>query len=150
MQYQLQMVDRTATKKKVESILEQYRIYLLQVSLNKLPSITAKYTLVPATTNLVTSSTEKAAIANVDYEMERNRFIAQVIEAVNRLPVEERRLIILRYFGEEEWFDYQVYNEMNMSERHYYRLKARAFSKLAFALNIEVYQECEMSGQRKM
>ncbi|MFC4411899.1 ArpU family phage packaging/lysis transcriptional regulator [Chungangia koreensis] len=141
MECQVQTINRTATKKKVESILEQYRIYLLQVSLNKLPSITAKYTLVPASSNLVTSSTEKAAIANVDYEIERNRFIEQVIGAVNRLPAEERRLMILRYFGEEEWFDYQVYNEMNMSERHYYRLKARAFSKFAIALNVEVYQE---------
>ena len=141
MQLQLPSIDRTATKKKVESILEQYRIYLLQVSINKLPSITAKYTLVPASSNQITSSTENAAIANVDYEIERNRFIDMVIRAVNRLSNEERRLIILRYFGEDERFDYIVYNEMNMSERHYYRLKANALNKLAFALQVEVYQK---------
>lgn len=141
MQLQLEQINRTATKRKVEAILEKYRIYLLQVSLDKLPSITAKYTLVTASTNVVNSSTEKAAIANVDYEIERNRFIEMVIRAVNRLSDEERRLIILRYFGEDERFDYQVYNEMNMSERHYYRLKAKAFYKLAFAMNVEVYEE---------
>lgn len=140
MKLQLQSIDRNATKKKVESILEQYRIYLLQVSINKLPSITAKYTLVPASSNIVRSSTEKAAIANVDYEIERSRFIERVVDAVNRLPKEERQLIILRYFGEEEWFDYQVYTELNISERHYYRLKANALYKLAFALNVESYK----------
>ena len=142
MQLQLQSIDRTATKKKVESILRQYRIYLLQVSINKLPSITAKYTLVPAsTTNVTTSSTEKAAIANVVYEMERNRFLEWVIQAVNRLSDDERRLIILRYFGKDEAFDYQVYNDLNISERHYYRLKANVLCKLAMALNVEVYEE---------
>ena len=143
MQLQLQAIDHKATKRKVEAILRQYRIYLLQVSLDKLPSITAKYMLVPSASNQVKSSTEKAAIANVDYEMERNRFIDLVVGAVNRLSNEERRLVILRYFGEEEWFDYQVYNELNISERHYYRLKANALNKLAFALKVEVYQEKE-------
>jgi len=141
MELQLQTIDRTATRRKVEMILRQYRMYLLQVSLDKLPSITAKYTLVPSGSNLPTSTTEKAAIANVDYEMERNRFIEMVIQGVNRLSDEERRLIILRYMGEEEWFDYQVYCELNLSERHYYRLKANALKKLAIAMQVEVYEE---------
>lgn len=146
MQLQLQAIDHKATKRKVEAILRQYRIYLLQVSLDKLPSITAKYMLVPSASNQVKSSTEKAAIANVDYEIERNRFIEMVIWGVNRLSDEERRLIILRYLGEDEWFDYQVYNELNISERHYYRLKANALNKLAFAMGVEVYTEKKTSG----
>jgi hypothetical protein len=34
----------------------------------------------------------------------------------------------------EEMYDYELYNEMEMSESKYYRLKARAFYKLAFTL----------------
>jgi ArpU family phage transcriptional regulator len=37
-------------------------------------------------------------------------------------------------------FDYEIYNEIGMSERRYYRLKARIFYKLAFILKIEEYK----------
>jgi len=37
-------------------------------------------------------------------------------------------------------YDYELYNEMGMSESKYYRLKARTFYKLAFILRIEVYK----------
>ena len=36
---------------------------------------------------------------------------------------------------------YELYNEMGMSESKYYRIKSRAFYKLAFALRIEVYKQ---------
>lgn len=146
LQFDLPEIDREATKKVVESTLEKYRLYSLQLSLDKLPSVTAKYTLVPPSPSLPSSSTETAAIANVDYERERAKFIELVLRAVNRLSNQERKLIILRYLGEDEEFDYQVYAQLNISERQYYRLKARVFYKLAFALRIEVYKEREVSA----
>lgn len=144
--FDLPEIDREATKKVVESTLEKYRLYSLQLSLDKLPSVTAKYTLVPPSPSLPSSSTETAALANVDYERERSKFIEVMLRAVNRLSNEERKLIILRYLEETEEFDYQVYAKLNISERQYYRLKARAFYKLAFALKIEVYKEKEVSA----
>lgn len=146
LQFDLPEIDREATKKVVESTLEKYRLYSLQLSLDKLPSVTAKYTLVPPSPSLPSSSTETAALANVDYERERAKFIELVLRAVNRLSNQERKLIILRYLGEDEEFDYQVYAQLNISERQYYRLKARVFYKLAFALRIEVYKEREVSA----
>lgn len=146
LQFDLPEIDREATKKVVESTLEKYRLYSLQLSLDKLPSVTAKYTLVPPSPSLPSSSTETAALANVDYERERAKFIELVLRAVNRLSNQERKLIILRYLGEDEEFDYQVYAQLNISERQYYRLKARVFYKLAFALRIEVYTEREVSA----
>ena len=116
-------------------------MYSLQVSLDRLPSITAKYTLMPRASGTNSSSTEDAAIANVDYEKERLRFMEWVTRAVNRLSYDERSIIITRYMGDDEWFDYEVYQELNMSERKYYRVKPRAFYKLAFALKVEVYKE---------
>lgn len=146
LQFDLPEIDREATKKVVESTLEKYRLYSLQLSLDKLPSVTAKYTLVPPSPSLPNSSTETAALANVDYERERAKFIELVLRAVNRLSNQERKLIILRYLGEDEEFDYQVYAQLNISERQYYRLKSRVFYKLAFALRIEVYKEREVSA----
>lgn len=140
-QFILPEIDRKVTRESVESLLETYRIYLLQTSLDRLPSITAAYSLVLNSGSLPGSSTESAAIANVDYETERNRFIERIVRAVNRLPREERSIIVQRYLGQDEIYDYQTYAELNMSERNYFRLKSRAFYKLAFALKVEVYKE---------
>lgn len=141
LEFMLPEIDRVATKKAVEAALEKYRIYLLTLRLDQLPKVTQGYSLVLAVTNQFHSSTEKIAIRNVDYEWEREEYIRRVINAVNRLSKWERAIIIQRYMSEEDVYDYEVYHELGMSERKYYRLKSRAFYKLAFALKIEVYKK---------
>lgn len=141
LQFNLPEIDREQTKVAVEKALGTYRLYSLQVSLDRLPSITASYSLAPASSNLPSSSTEQAAIANVDYEQKRIKYINWIASAVNRLSKTERIMIYKRYIQENELFDYQIFAELNMSERNYYRLKSRLFYKLAFALKIEVYKE---------
>jgi len=145
LEFNLPAIDRDETKRAVESILERYRLYALQVSLDRLPAITAKYSLMPFSNSLPGSSTESAAIANVDYEQERGKFIEWVARAVNRLTYVERSVIVMRYLSDEELYDYEVYSELNMSERKYYRIKSRIFYKLAFALKVEVYEEVAIS-----
>jgi len=44
----------------------------------------------------------------------------------------------------DEPYDYEVYNEMGISESKFYRIREKAFYKLAFALRIEVYKEEHM------
>lgn len=141
LEFNLPAIDRDETKKAVESILERYQMYSLQVNLDRLPAITAKYTLMPFSNSLPSSSTESAAIANVDYEQERTRYIEWVVRAVNRLTYVERSIVITRYLSDDAPFHYEAYTELNMSERNYFRLKARALYKLAFALKVEVYEE---------
>jgi ArpU family phage transcriptional regulator len=63
--------------------------------------------------------------------------------AVNRLGYKERAILIRRYMTEDSMFDYEVYCELNMSERTYHRYKSKAFYRLAFALKLEVYEEGE-------
>jgi ArpU family phage transcriptional regulator len=133
-------IDREKTKDEVEKTLEQYRIFLLSIPEGKVPKITASYSLQPpAITNEFHSSTESAAIEKVDYEREREKYIEWVRRGVNRLKFKEREIIVKRYFDDEEMYDYELYNKLGMSERKYYRLKARAFYSLALALKIEVY-----------
>lgn len=135
-------IDRKETKKAVEAALERYRVFLLTLRLDELPAVTQQYSLVPPTnTNKFHSSTEEVAIANADYDLKRKEYIQRIVEAVNRLDYWERAIIIQRYMRTEEVFDYAVYNELGMSHRNYYRLKSRAFYKLAFALEIEVYRK---------
>ncbi len=146
--FKLPEIDRERTKEAVEAALEKYRFYLLSVPDEKLPKVTATFSLVPPSfTNGFHSSTEDAAIFNVDKEREREDHIQNIIRGVNRLSKMEREIIYKRYLEVEETFDYEIYNEMGFSERRFYRLKARIFYKLAFILKIEVYKNEEHAIQ---
>ena len=138
----LRDVDGEKTKEAVETALEKYRMYMLTVPDEYLPRITQTYSLVPPSqTNAFHSSTESAAIRKVDFERERDEYMNRIVRAVNRLTKLQRELIVKRYMNIEEPRDYDVYNEMCISESKYYRERERAFYKLAFALRIEVYKE---------
>lgn len=138
----LSEIDREKTKESVEAALEKYRLYLLREPEENLPKVTATYSLVfPSANNQFFSSTEKAAIDNVDFERERKEYIERIRKAVNRLNYKEREVIIRRYLEDEEMFDYEIYNDVGLSESKYYKLRARAFYKLAIILGIEVYKK---------
>ncbi|MGM7682643.1 ArpU family phage packaging/lysis transcriptional regulator [Cytobacillus sp. Hm23] len=140
----LPKIDAGATKSRVEETFEQYRIFLLTVPERFTPKVTQSFSFVSSsTTNEFRSSTEDAALANIDYEIEKQKYLTKVQRAVNRLSYQERAVIIKRYMSEDDMCDYEVYNEVGMSERSYYRLKKRVFYKLALALRIEVYEEEE-------
>ena len=135
-------LDGKKTKEAVEAALEKYRMYMLTVPNEYLPRVTQTYSLVPpSNTNAFHSSTESAAIKKADFERERDEYMERIRRAVNRLTKLQRELIVKRYMSMEEPRDYDVYNEMCISESKYYRERERAFYKLAFALRIEVYKE---------
>ena len=50
--------------------------------------------------------------------------------AVNRLSQKERQILVMLYMQNEEMYDYEVYAEMRLSQRSYYRTKAKAFYRL--------------------
>lgn len=107
-----------------------------------LPKITGGFSIVPpAATNAFHSSIESTAIKRIEWEQKRNAYLERVQKAVNRLPYNERQIIIKRYMQQEPVFDYQVYNEIGMSERSYTRLKAKTFLDLAYALNEVVFKD---------
>lgn len=142
MTFKLPEINRDATKEKVEAELEKYKFCLLLDSSDLEPTVTSSFKLVPgAPNNQFHSSTEEVAIKRIDEEKERKDFISKIQKAVNRLGYQERSIIINRYLNEDDVYDYEVYNALGFSERKYYRIKARAFYKLAFILRIEIYQQ---------
>lgn len=145
--FKLPEINRKATQQAVEDALEMYRMYLLTVPEERLPKVTTTFTLVPPTfSNQFHSSTEDAAIHKVDFERERDEYIERIRKAVNRLAKREREAVIKKYFGEDELFDYEIYNELGMSEWYYHqKFKPRIFYKLAFILRIEVYKAKELN-----
>ncbi|WP_342365022.1 ArpU family phage packaging/lysis transcriptional regulator [Jeotgalibacillus proteolyticus] len=146
-QFILPEIDRANTRKAVEEALEKYRIASLSIQVDLLPQVTQKFSLIPASyTGLNHSSTENTALKNIEseyQEVQRNRYMDFIMRSVNRLSMAERQIIIKRYIQDEEMYDYEVYNDLGMSESKYYRLKSRAFYKLAFAMKIEVYGPTE-------
>ncbi|WP_232460813.1 ArpU family phage packaging/lysis transcriptional regulator [Bacillus halotolerans] len=135
-------MDEEATKLKAEKLLDQYRIYLLQVPDDFLPKVTPTYSIVPPSiTNEFHSSTEDAALKRLDWEIQRDKFLKRIQKAVNRLSQRERQIIFMLYMKPEEMYDYEVYAEIGMSQRSYYRVKAKALYRLAFALREEVYKK---------
>ncbi|MEC1406606.1 ArpU family phage packaging/lysis transcriptional regulator [Bacillus halotolerans] len=135
-------IDEEATKLKAGKLLDQYRLYLLQVPDDFLPKVTPTYSIVPPSiTNEFHSSTEDAALKRLDWEIQRDKFLKRIQKAVNRLSQRERQIIFMLYMKPEEMYDYEVYAEIGMSQRSYYRVKAKALYRLAFALREEVYKK---------
>ncbi|MFD2133322.1 ArpU family phage packaging/lysis transcriptional regulator [Pseudogracilibacillus auburnensis] len=135
-------IDQDATKKNVEEALEKYQVMLLMDPEEHEPKVTASFRLAPAApTNEFHSTTEDVALKKIDITEKRRNYINRIRKAVNRLNYQERTIIIKRYLNRDDVYDYEVYNELGFSERKYYRIKSRAFYKLAFALKIEVYKE---------
>lgn len=134
-------IDMKRTRARVEEVLESCRLYM-QIGYHPQhqASTTSRFQFTPPSrTNTITSSTESIAQKNVDEESRRRELVEGVWEAVERLTEQERKIITMRYLEEDDTFDYIVWSEMNLSERKYYRLKARAFFKLALVLDIAIY-----------
>jgi ArpU family phage transcriptional regulator len=148
--FTLPEIDGKETKKRVEAEIENYRICLLQIPEECLPSVTASYSIVaPSNTNAFHSSTESTAIDRVNQserEKERLDYIERFRKALNRLPYKDRELIVERYFNNEGIYDYEYYNRKHITETRFYRLKARALYSLALALKCEVYKGEQANG----
>ncbi len=132
-------IDRKATQKRVEEVLETARIYkqigFVRREMKSTPSYSPRF---HGQTNEIGAPVEDSAVWNTDQE-ERIRVLTERVEwAVTKLAKKEREIIKMRYLEEEDGFDYLISQDLNMSERTYRRIKARAFYKLAFMLKLEV------------
>jgi ArpU family phage transcriptional regulator len=138
-------IDREATQQNVEREIMKYRLYCFSIPEEKLPKVTASYSLVPpSNTNGFHSTTEDIAIERAEEQRKKESYIEYFRRAVNRLPPRERKAFIMKYLGEEELYDYEVYNELGMSETYYHKkFKPRIFYNMAFALRVEVYKKKE-------
>ncbi|UKS24889.1 hypothetical protein LOZ80_25210 [Paenibacillus sp. HWE-109] len=75
-------------------------------------------------------------------ELDTAAFLAnlcvEVEEVVSRLDEQEQQMIRRRYLQKEKVFDFLLFHELNLSERTYRRVKAKAMSKLAYMMRLEV------------
>lgn len=132
-------IDREATRKRVEDVLESARIYNQIGFVRKESRVTSGYApRYHGLTNRVGKVTEQIAVYNVDTEDRLKQLSEQVEQAVQCLESKEQDIIRGRYLQRDSEFDFLLCHELGMSERTYRRIKAKAFSKLAFMLRLEV------------
>lgn len=140
-------IDRKATQKRVEDMLDTVRVYkqigFVRREIKNTPSYDPRF---HGATNLTTDQVGDNASWNVDAEQRIKEITERVDKAISRLSKKEREIIIKRYLEEEDAYDYIICGEIGMSKRSYERTKARAFYKLAFMLRLEVMVETESAS----
>ncbi|WP_001287387.1 ArpU family phage packaging/lysis transcriptional regulator [Bacillus cereus] len=109
-------LDRGATVRQSLRALEKYRMLMLSVDDEYLPKVTATYSLTPpCNTNEFHSSTENI-IDFVNRECERDTYMKTIWKGINRMPVESRELIVMKYMERDKLYDFEVYNQMGSLE----------------------------------
>ncbi|MEK4655961.1 MULTISPECIES: ArpU family phage packaging/lysis transcriptional regulator [Bacillus] len=140
--FKMPIVDGKKTKKEVEKVMEDYRMYLATMPSDILPKVTPAYSIVPpSVTNEFNSSTENIAIERVEYEQERHEFMDWVHAAVNRLRDDERKIIIKFFMEDVPGYDLDIWLELGIGKTKYYEIKGQAILRLAFNLKKEVYKK---------
>ncbi|MFJ8352879.1 ArpU family phage packaging/lysis transcriptional regulator [Bacillus paramycoides] len=154
----LSKIDRAATQGKLESLLEEVRIYkqfgMVREEMKVTPSYEVRY---HGPTNTVGNPLEDVALENIK-RTEREQYLKNMSFHIDRFLSRlgngragriQRDIISKRYL-EEDVCDYMIYNEIGMAERIYRRWKSRAFYNLAFALRLEVYETEEHNGGNEL
>ena len=137
----LNNIDGKSTQVAVEDVLRQYRTYMLTTPEEMMPSVTVQYTLeMPNYSNVKQSGVENAAVKMADFGQSYIRFLTWFNRGFCKLSKVERQIISLAYLEVEPMYNYEIYLYMRMSESKYYRLRRRAFYRLAISLGIEVYE----------
>jgi ArpU family phage transcriptional regulator len=145
MQQWLLHLDQDATRARVEEALETARIYkhfgFVRREVRTTPNYEPRY---HGSTNKMNKPTEDVVVWNVDTEERMKETYEAVERAVKRLPAKQREIISKKYLDEpEEVYDFNVCQEVHLSERTYRRVKTKAIFNLAFALRLEVWEETQ-------
>lgn len=135
-------INLEKTRRNVEEKLETARIYKHLGAIRKEVRVTSnpepRY---HGVTNAVSSTTEKTAVWNADLEERMRTAYEDVERAVGTLPDKQQDIIRLRYLnGLEGELDYNVCEQVHLSERTYRRVKVKAIINLALALRLEEWK----------
>ncbi|CAN7301707.1 ArpU family phage packaging/lysis transcriptional regulator [Paenibacillus sp. LjRoot56] len=126
-----EQIDRRATRKRVESVLEAVRMYRALGDLRKVnEAISARKEWFKVA--------ERTAAYQVGSDEHLRGICDEVEQAISRLDEQEQGIIRERYLKRDKTFDFLLFHELNLSERTYHRIKARAIEKLAYMLRLEV------------
>jgi len=145
MDFELPALDEKKTRQAVVDAMDKYRICKYLTADEREATTTASYSDMPRSNTGVTSDqTASIALHNVSLHEQRKAYVERVDRAVGRLDKRGRTLMIERYMQEDDVKDIDVMMEhLQCSEKLYYKLKWRAFYKLALIMKIEVLKETQ-------
>ncbi|GIO83485.1 ArpU family transcriptional regulator [Paenibacillus faecis] len=133
-------INREETRKRTEEELEKARVYskvgIVRREIKNTPSYEPRE---HQGTNAINKPCEDVAIYNAQREIDLKQAYERVEKGLRALKRVERQIIEMRYLDDEDVNDYNVYMELHLSERSYYRRKSGALYKMAFAMGLEVY-----------
>ncbi|WP_157800124.1 ArpU family phage packaging/lysis transcriptional regulator [Sporolactobacillus pectinivorans] len=118
---------KETNKKKVENSIGTVKNFLLNCRY-----IFAKITKTPF---VITG--DQIKLRNDCLEKIRNherKALIDISHAVNSLDVEQKKIIFYKYLSFQSMYDFEIQNDLALSQRTYYRKKRNALIKLALAL----------------
>lgn len=115
-------IDQKATRKQVEGVLEALRKYKSMGAVRR-------------------EVMERPAAHKAESDDLLTRLDSECEHALSMLEENEQEIIRKRYLHKDKQFDFLLFHELNMSERTYRRVKARAIAKLAYMLRLEVVSQ---------
>lgn len=111
-------IDNEKTKKNAAEVLGIYRRLERMAHEEYTPKVTASFSFeVKGFTGSVNSAVENSVVRKVTAEQE----LAKIVKALNKLNAFHRQLLYERYVIRNELSDIQIYMELGMSERSFYR-----------------------------
>ncbi|GGI46005.1 ArpU family transcriptional regulator [Paenibacillus marchantiophytorum] len=136
-------IDQKATRKRVERVLEMVRMYQSIGSMRKDRGVFADFKPAPRAADLRSlnggdTAADLPSLNELDTAAYLANLCVEVEEVVSRLDEQEQEMIRRRYLQKEKVFDFLLFHELNLSERTYRRVKAKAMSKLAYMMRLEV------------
>ncbi|WP_078392029.1 ArpU family phage packaging/lysis transcriptional regulator [Shouchella patagoniensis] len=136
-------LDKQKTKEEVEEALNKYRMYKYLAFEDRETSTTSSWKETVVSQSGTTDQTASAAIYNADTKAYQKRYCERVERAVRRLPQYEQFLVERRYMDREADYmtDLKMYThafQPPIGHKFYYKLKWKAFYKLALALDLNV------------
>lgn len=122
-------LDEEITKRNVNKLLANYH-RIKRLAGTHSPKITASYSLMPrSNTGLTSDPTFDAVTLKIEAEQK----LTALEKAFNCLSVESRRRLYFKYISEEKLYDYQIYNNENISKTTYYKELGEAQMEFAEA-----------------
>jgi ArpU family phage transcriptional regulator len=129
-------VNVSQTIEKVIKELGDYQQAKLTLECNNLPSITAAYELVSTGPNNQFHSKVESHVEETEQLQET---VNRVVNAINRLEFEDRKLIYEKYIASREVQDKHLATKLNYSSTTYYRKRKKALVALGHSLKVVVY-----------
>lgn len=123
-------INRDATKKNVHGLLSAYRSLARIADEDYMPKMTSTYSFEPKSFTGRTSDPVGGALS---MKQQAEDELESIIKAFNKLNAYQRQLLYFRYIDRQEKSDIQIYMDMNMSERTYYRELEKALMSFAEA-----------------